>query len=171
MKKEIQPTARPQGAQTNEVESPRNIFPPLFRIYPCSKVFRKPMWFALADEGWPIVAYWVGVTVDQSDEDACARLWLKCMDDVRRSDMLICVANHDETLSGALAEIGAALVLGKRVWIVGDNPAFKTLTYHPLITRVRTFEEILSAMSLELHAVGTHPIPTAEAMTEPKAKS
>lgn len=113
------------------------------KIYTASKVFRAPMWRALRID-YPDIEFtssWINEDITpliDADETKCQEGWINNIQDVARSDHLICYAEHDDELSGTLVEIGAMLLkaasqMGKHSWVylVGDCKRFSTWQHHP----------------------------------------
>lgn len=79
---------------------------------------------------WPVVR---DISTEQSRP---ASLWLQDnVDDILRSDVLVCKAEKADMLSGSIWEVGVAWANGKPIYLVGDNAGFKewrhaTNTWH-----------------------------------------
>src|SRR5687768_8867561 len=105
------------------------------RIYTASKVFRAPMWRQLAT-GYPDLdfsARWIhNESLDDTNVEMCRDGWIKNINDVIDSDLLICYAEADDRLSGTLVEIGAALAADNPVFLIGEYD-WKTWRHHPLV--------------------------------------
>lgn len=81
------------------------------------------MWRALRAEGWPIVATWIDED-GQGQTESMRDLWPRIMGEVEGcTDLVLYVERSDLPLKGAFVEVGAALVLGKRVWVVAPDLA------------------------------------------------
>lgn len=121
------------------------------RIYTASKVFRALMWRELRSI-YPALEFtsrWIDQKVlDDSDDKACREGWVKNIEDVVRSQYLLCYGSkHDpEPLSGTLVEIGAALAVDCKVYLIG-NYDWRTWRHHPSIKVVPSLP-ILSATHL-----------------------
>lgn len=111
------------------------------KVYIASKACHRPHWRKLA-KLFNITSRWIylddkhiGTTLGENDLDY-TKLWVECIEDVCKSDCVIVYCEYNEVLKGALVEIGAALALGKRVYLVGDLVAYNangTWQNHPLI--------------------------------------
>lgn len=105
------------------------------KIYVASKVKHAADWqryrFISKTWGMEITSTWIdeaGVGQTKSWED----LWLRCIGEAARCDILLCYAQEDEVLKGALVEVGAALGAGKFVYYVGPKTIGSWL-HHPLV--------------------------------------
>lgn len=104
-------------------------------LYVASKAHHGKMWqsyrAAYALFGVHIISTWIdeseaGQTRDKSD------LWVRCIGEAHRCDMLLAYHEEGEVWKGALVEIGAALAGGKLVYFVGDM-RIGSWTNHPLV--------------------------------------
>ncbi len=121
-------------------------------FYTASKTKHAPKWRALRDAGVPIVSTWIdeageGETSDYSD------LWERCIREAVSAAVCIVYREEEETLKGALVEMGAALAAGREVRWIGP-PVSMSLMHHPLI---RTFDSIESAIAAPTHALMSCP--------------
>lgn len=82
----------------------------------------------------PIISTWID-EAGKGESASLPDLWLRCISEASAADVTIVFAYPEEHLKGALVEMGAALASGKPVYIVGDNPAFRTMQHHPLVRR------------------------------------
>ena len=92
------------------------------KIYVSSKLVHAPMWQKLRQLGHNIISTWIdeageGETTDYSD------LARRCINEAAEADVIILYCEPNETLKGALIEVGAALAAGKQVRLVGDCPS------------------------------------------------
>ena len=88
-------------------------------IYMASKAIHGPRWRKLRDAGWPIVSTWIDEAEAGRTTD-WAGLWDRCADEPARAAVTVLYAEDDETLKGALVEVGAALSHGRKVIVVGS---------------------------------------------------
>lgn len=100
-------------------------------VYVASKTQHGPMWQRLRAEGVPIVSSWidkhaVGASRDLGD------LWVRNISEAANASALISYREQGEVMKGALAEIGAALAAGVRVFWVGPHDD-QTIWRHPLV--------------------------------------
>lgn len=70
--------------------------------------------------------------------------WFWCCDheDVVSADVLVCYAEGDDHLRGALVEVGIALASGVQVVVVGNHHDYGTWQHHPGVTRVADLSEL-----------------------------
>lgn len=114
-------------------------------VYGASKLQFAPLWLSLHEKEPDI--YWIArwPTIEGHVEDTpenAKTFWLHDIADVQKCDYVMCLPPPaGEQLRGALVEVGAALGLGKSVVLVGDDPAWATWQYHPLVQKVATVEE------------------------------
>jgi hypothetical protein len=69
---------------------------------------------------------------------SCAQL---DMHDVINSDEVVCLSGDAYSKGGRHSEIGAAIALGKNVWLLG--PREQVFHYHPLVKQVETVDQIV----------------------------
>jgi hypothetical protein len=62
------------------------------------------------------------------------------MQDVINCDEVVCLSGDAYTKGGRHAEVGAAIAIGKRVWLVG--PREHVFHYHPLVTVVEDVKHV-----------------------------
>lgn len=91
------------------------------------------------------------ITVDwtvheRSDTGYPAAYAQEDIEGVRRADIYIGYFMNKNDYKGALVELGAALGLGKRVFIVGHAIDSCIFVGHPLVTQVDSKEEFLSLL-------------------------
>lgn len=103
------------------------------RVYVASKVFRADMWRALRID-YPKVEFtsrWIDMNpLDDTDISKCRDGWIANLEDVARADYLIAYAQEGDALNGTLVEIGAMLLKGGKVFLLG-NYDWKTWKHHP----------------------------------------
>lgn len=109
-------------------------------IYIASKTKHAARWRALRASGVPISSSWIdeageGETNDWDD------LWCRCLEEVKSARAVILYVEPGEVLKGAYVEVGAALVSGVRVFVVGEPVG--SFWRHHLVTRCATMVEAL----------------------------
>lgn len=112
-------------------------------IYVASHIRFIDFWKKLRDSGVTISSTWIDHVTERGDKKAISRLWLNCFEEIRQSDMIMVKAEKEDRLKGVLAEIGAALVLDKPVYLVGENNNMGDIHNHPLFYRVSSPEEAI----------------------------
>jgi nucleoside 2-deoxyribosyltransferase len=80
----------------------------------------------------------------ERNKDASRSAAIQEVEGVRSADALVLV-EHDRGV-GMFVELGVAIALGKRAYVVsGESP--RTMFYfHPLVRRVASFDELLAAL-------------------------
>lgn len=112
-------------------------------IYMASKAKYGARWIALRDAGWNINSSWIDVW-DADQIDDWAAHWVKCIEQAAAADYCIAYCEPDDTLKGALCEVGASLAGGKQVLYVGDPvPKRYSVANHPNVTVFQTVDEAL----------------------------
>ena len=119
------------------------------RVYTASKLHHAALWRGLRETNpgiyftarWPFFA---GAVSDSSD--AAEYFWQDDLADVLRSDVVLVYALSGEKLRGALVEVGAALSLGRVVYVVGKHEDYGTWQYHPNVVRVGTLDKALEEL-------------------------
>lgn len=102
-------------------------------IYVASKSRHGPTWLRLRASGVPIVSTWI----DECEAGATSSwpdLWVRCIEEATNAGALILYVEEGEVLKGAIAEVGAALAGGVKVFYAGPPRAF-TFLEHPLVVR------------------------------------
>jgi len=100
----------------------------------------------IEDAGHDITYDWT-VNTESDGLNNCAT-W--DMIGVRKADLLFVYAVNDWKYLGAPAEIGGALALFKKVYILGNGLRDLVFSYHPLVTKLNSFDEFLKLIG------GTH---------------
>lgn len=116
------------------------------RIYIAGKIHNTPAIIQLYKQNphvyfsatWPFL---IG-TIPETSEHA-RNFWRRDLEEVMSSTHLIVLP--DESLRGALVEVGAALAWGRSVHLVGDCSAYGTWQYHPKVLKFPTVLEALQA--------------------------
>ncbi|MBU1800638.1 MAG: nucleoside 2-deoxyribosyltransferase, partial [Bacteroidetes bacterium] len=99
----------------------------------------------LEDLGYEIALHWPIYDMQSPSHEHNAICAVHDMDGVRRCDMLIAICDKPYNYMGTLAEIGAALALGKPVIIVGNMHNF-IFAYHPLVVCMDSVTQLMKAM-------------------------
>lgn len=111
-------------------------------IYFASKVQHAAKWRAL-DTKYDICSTWIYQPFKLSSKDEAKQLWVDCLGDIERCDVIIAYREEGEVMKGALIEIGAALALRKPVYLVNYLTYGGSWTCHPLVKHCKTVEEAL----------------------------
>lgn len=125
-------------------------------IYIASKTVHAPKWRALKDSGCPIISTWI-YEAGQGESKSLEDLWLRCVLEATRADVLIAYREAGEILKGGLVEIGVALGRNRRVFLVGfdgsnlldGNFSFKN---HPLVTSCKDMEQAFTLAGKHSHS-------------------
>lgn len=107
----------------------------MHKVYIASCVEHAPFWKELHaacpsihfTARWP---YFIG-QMNNLDPDLAANFWVHDETDVRAADTILVYGPAKDNLRGAICEAGMGIVLGKKIYIVGDSPSFSTWQYHP----------------------------------------
>lgn len=119
------------------------------RIYSASKIWFAPEWNRLRDKcGYNIVSRWHDIPCGTKERPEGAKklapsektdLWIMCLQDVSRAEMLIVYGEPTDEQRGALVEIGMAFGQNKPVFAIGECKSFTpcehsdvAFTHHPL---------------------------------------
>ncbi len=112
-------------------------------VYVASKSARGGMWqeyrSAWADLGLQVASTWINEW-QAGASSSMADLWLRCISEAASADFLVLYAHRDETLKGALIEVGAALAAGRPVYVCpgsewsGEAGRIGSWANHPLVT-------------------------------------
>lgn len=113
-------------------------------VYVASKTKHMSMWNGFRTRGYPIVARWL----DFVGTPHYSMLWQGISLDVTASCGVVMYVAPNETLKGALIEVGMALGQGKRVAVILDrvpiddayDPIGSWLS-HPFVRIVRTIDD------------------------------
>lgn len=114
------------------------------KVYTASKVFRANFWLSL-EEKWPeidFVARWRKFEPNVPQKPEFARVfWQYDIEDVKKADLLLLLADPEDKLAGTIIEAGAALGADKPVILLGENEIFSTWQWHPLVFRPGSLDE------------------------------
>ena len=113
------------------------------RVYVASHKRFMDFWQKLRDSGIAISSTWIDHSPDPEDKEAISKLWVNCFEEIRQSDMVMVKAEKKDKFKGVLVEIGAALVLDKPVYLVGENDNMGDIHNHPQFYRVSSLEEAI----------------------------
>jgi len=105
-------------------------------IYVASNIRFVDFWKKLRNSGVTISSTWIDHVPERGDKESISKLWINCFQEIRQSDMIMIKAEKEDRLKGVLVEIGAALVLDKPVYIVGENNNMGDIHNHPLFHQV-----------------------------------
>lgn len=83
---------------------------------------------------------WQIETLEDSCPGQCKAGWVADVLEVQKSDYFVLYAERQDNPRGALVEAGVALGLGYPVILVGENVAFGTWQFHPLVHRTKKLE-------------------------------
>jgi nucleoside 2-deoxyribosyltransferase len=113
-------------------------------IYVASNIRFIDFWKKLRDSGVVISSTWIDHVPERGDKKAISRIWLNCFQEIQQSDMVMVKAEKEDKFKGVLVEVGAALVLGKPVYLVGENNNMGDVYHHPLFYKVSSPEEAIT---------------------------
>ena len=113
-------------------------------VYVASHIRFIDFWQKLRDSEINISSTWIDHVPDRGDIEAISRLWVNCFEEIRKSDMAMVKAEKEDIFKGVLVEIGAALVLDKPVYLVGENNSMGDIYNHPLFHQVSSIEEAIA---------------------------
>ncbi len=107
-------------------------------IYIASKVRHAHRWREFRSIGVPIISTWIDVDDEEADFSV---LWPQFLEEVVRAEYLVAYREEGETWKGAWIEIGAALVSGRHVIVVGAIDPDWTFLKHPRVSYAETVGE------------------------------
>jgi hypothetical protein len=91
--------------------------------------------------------YFEGREIMAIDSPAVAQaVWMKDMEDVLSSDVVLLLGTQGKHLRGGLVEAGMALGAGKFVIVVGEHPDYGTWQYCERVIRAKTLDEVLAVL-------------------------
>lgn len=82
------------------------------------------------------------------DDETKERIALLDVHEVGECDALVCLADVRRIPGGKFVEVGVALGLGKRVFLLGHRE--NLLMYHPLVTQFDSAEDFLTMHNAQL---------------------
>ena len=81
-------------------------------IYVCAKIEHAPLMRKLRDEGYPIISRWIDVKLDESDDEATAKLWDEIIkEDLLKTSHLVVYLPSTSQLKGGFVEAGSLWML------------------------------------------------------------
>lgn len=110
------------------------------KIYTASRTAHAWMWLEARNRGVNVIASWID-EAGEGETDDWSDLWVKCISEASSADRLVAYHEDGDEWKGVFVEIGAALVAGVPVTVVGDPPG--SWLHHPLVSRSSTIEEAL----------------------------
>jgi len=121
----------------------------MLKVYPASRFFRAPMWIELKNSKefkHFLTARWLHhFEIGTLETPKNSRIfWPENVEDIQQAEAIMCYAEPDDILGGALIECGIGLALGKRVYAIGSNEAYRSWIHHPLVF---PFEKIEHAVN------------------------
>jgi len=121
-------------------------------VYVASHIRFIGYWQKLRDSGVTISSTWINYVPDREDKEAISRLWVNCFEEIRHSNIVMVKAEKEDRFKGVLVEIGAALVLDKSVYLVGENNNMGDIYNHPLFHQVSSPEEAIAHFIKKYHS-------------------
>lgn len=152
----------PTGAPARPDEQMRRDGARHLKIYVASRAsipVRAALWRDLRDRhGARIISSWIDEAGEGETEDF-TDLWAQVLREVEVCDRLVLYVEGDDfPLKGALIEVGAALALGKTVWVIGRGIALEERSCRPIgswIHHLRVERIVLNATADDVaQAVG-----------------
>lgn len=102
-------------------------------IYTASKTKHAWLWQSIRELGVNVISTWIDEAGVGETNDFMS-LWLRCIAEASTCEVLLAYrASEDEILKGAFIEIGAALAMGRKVFLVG--PFQESFVDHPAVHR------------------------------------
>lgn len=111
-------------------------------IYVASKTKHVKKWLAFRDAGYPINSTWLDEAGPGETKDF-ADLWMRCCLEAKAAKVLVAYRERNETMKGAMIEIGVALSTPKLVLVVGEWENMSFL-HHPTVKQVPTLNEAMA---------------------------
>lgn len=126
-------------------------------VYTASKPSHAMLWRQLRAD-WPEVNFcarwpWQHINDDGTprwpDDKAFGSIfWEHDFQDVQRANVVLCYAEPQDVLRGALVEAGMALGMGKLVITVGESESYGTWQYHSRVLRVKDLSSARTLLRL-----------------------
>ena len=113
------------------------------KIYMASKMRHAPLLqrLYLAKPEVHFTNRWIWLEGNVPDSAKYAKhFWLDDLTDVAAADAVVLYGEPEDVLRGALVEAGGALMAGKRVVVVGENPGYGTWQHHPMVSQAPNIE-------------------------------
>jgi len=111
------------------------------KFYVASKVRHADYWQKLRASGVNIISTWIDEAGKGQTFDV-AELASRCINEIKKCDALILLVYADETVQGALIEVGVAMAYNKPIYCVARLNRFSIFDHHPLWTRFNCIGEI-----------------------------
>lgn len=93
---------------------------------------RPKMWKELREQGLDIVSSWID-EAGEGETDDFSELWCRIMTEIEMCSALILYTEKDDfPLKGAFIEVGAAMVLGKPIYVVMKDYNPSDYTFKPI---------------------------------------
>ena len=121
-------------------------------VYVASHIRFVEFWHKLRASGFTISSTWIDHAPDRDDKEAISKLWVNCFEEIRQSDMVMVKAEKEDKFKGVMVEIGAALVLDKPVYLVGENNNMGDIHNHTLFHQVSSPEEAITHFVEKYHS-------------------
>jgi nucleoside 2-deoxyribosyltransferase len=120
----------------------------MIRIYFASDLRHGAKWRKLCAQSTMFIAFarWLkhdAVGTADNDKHEAEHFWQQDEQDVRDADVLICYAEGDDVLRGALVEVGMAISNAVPVIVVGKHKSYGTWQYHPSVMIATDLDEAL----------------------------
>ncbi len=118
----------------------------MVKYYVASKSKHGKIWISWRDKGINIVSRWI----DKYDQgrfpsEYQTEHWDNILEDIKSSDVLILYSEAGEIQKGALAELGMAMALNKKIYYVGSKNDKKcTALEHASIQIFDNLEQIFN---------------------------
>jgi nucleoside 2-deoxyribosyltransferase len=82
--------------------------------------------------------------------DNAMKFWPMNVEDIKHSDGLICYAEGEDRLRGALVEVGVALAHDIPVVVVGEHFSYGTWQYHPDVLHSKTLDHAIDVLKFRI---------------------
>lgn len=129
------------------------------RIYPASKLWHWEKWLQWEEaccHDIKLNARWINMMRSHKTEEKlqeyttpeyAAYGWYMNMEDIKTSDFLVVYSDND-TLRGALIEVGMAMALGTPIILVGNSPSYSEWVDHWSVKEhVNDLDDVVSAIN------------------------
>lgn len=120
-------------------------------IYTASKTRHAPKWRRLQTLGVPVIASWLDEECpEDKSKDVIPGLWVKMVEEAAGCGAVLAYFEPGEIIKGALVEVGAALAMGKPVFVCGCKPDYPYVKEwgswlrHPLVTLCKDLNDALT---------------------------
>jgi len=122
------------------------------RVYCASTLPHANTWSAFtqthSDKATFTSSWYNNITPNSETPENARIFWPENIQKLRDSQAILAIVEEKDVLRGALIEIGAGLVLGLPIYIVGNRSNFSLSTWqwHPSVRFFSNLEEALSAI-------------------------